>query len=390
MSPLRSRPRTVLSIVSACALLLLPSSPVLAQEETPPPPPQTIDLRVDGDPLLVLFERIARDLDCGLVAHESVIRALSRDAEIEVTDAQWEDAVALFATEYGIAVRRTADRIVLVDIDAEFRSLLVRRSYPVEHLSKEARRHALPDLGHGVRWGRRSGGGGLLSLGGDDSNLLLDSLPDMIPQIAGRGTWDRGGVELTIEWDRLIVRQIPAVHAAIESFLADLERRIARQVVCRFTALPPGDYGTSLSAAELEPLVEGRVPKATWIASDGQLNHWFAGEERHFVEDVEFVSHIADPVVTMLRTGWGIEVTPHVTRAGVVANVSIARAMSPRSSLRALEWADGSPWIEIEAPELEFDQVQGVVRVPSGGASVHRIGGGIYALEFEVLDPREP
>ena len=372
-------------------LVVCSGGSIAMSQEAPapaPPPPATVDLRVEGDPLLVLFERIARDLECGLIAHRSVVDVLSQEAHIEVADARWSDAVALFATEYGIAVRRTADRLELTQIDAEFRRLLVRRSYPIGHLIEVISDHKAPMLGFGSLYRGEGGGGALLSLGGGEESVLLDSIPDMIPEIAGRGTWDREGVSLEIEGDRLMVRQIPAVHEAIAVFLKDIEQRIARQVICRFTPLPPGEYGETLTAEELAPLVEGRIPRATWVAADGQTNHWFAGEERTFIEDVEFVSHIADPVVELLRTGWAIEVTPHVTQVGVVANVSLVRATSPGSEQRDVLSSDGETWVSIESPKLEFDQSLGTFRVPDGGASIHQIGGGFYALEFEVLDPR--
>ena len=163
-------------------------APTLALAQSEPAPPERIDLRVDGEPLLVLFERIARDLDLGLIADEEVIDRLSKRIRIDVPDALWADALLLFSSEYSIAVTRSEGRLHLDDADARFEAMLEKRTTPISHLQQEVGDYPSPALGFDSIDTGSSGGGSLLDLGDDVGPPLMYSLEEMIPAIAGPGT----------------------------------------------------------------------------------------------------------------------------------------------------------------------------------------------------------
>ena len=375
--------RTTIVILAAfvAAPLSLP-----AQESDPVP--ETIDLRVDGDPLLLLFERIARELRLGLVAHSEIVETLRSKVEIEVSEAPWEDAVSYFANEFGIAMRRDEKRLILSDSEAEFRRQLEYRTYSVGQLVSVEERTRTPYLGYQApRWSWDEGGGGLLNLEAGRDPILIEDLEEILPVVAGRGTWDREGVELSLDADLLHVRQIPTVHAEIEAWIAETEKRIARQVVCRVYSIPPGDYGEQISEEELRIAADGQSPIASWIAIDGSPSAWFSGQEREYVSDVEFIDHIPDPVIHTLRSGWVVEFEPHVTRRGVLANLAVSWVSLGAVGTAEVLGEDGTPRAIIQTPELKFQVSSGNRLIPSGSSSIHRFGSRVIAVQVEVIAP---
>ena len=383
----RNKPSLRTAGVFALALSLLSpgltTGNLFAQEDPEAPEtPETIDLRVDGDPLLLLFERIARDLRVGLVANSEISRRLREEVTIEVAEARWDDAVELFALEYNIAMRRVGDRLVLSEINAEFRKLLTHRTYSVGHLVEHRKRKTPPPLGYFGKEDHHDGGGGLLNLA---PPTVFDELSEIIPAVAGRGTWDREGVALLEDGERLHIRQIPAVHREIEEWLKRMEEQVTRQVVCRVHKLPPGEYAEQISGQELAELTEGQSPIAAWIVPDSEPSFWFSGQDREYVSDLSIIHHVAGPVIEVLRAGWLVQVEPHVTRQGVLANIAVSHVKQRRTTETALRDETNEARIIIQTPQLEFEISKGNRMIGSGEASVHQLGSNTVAVQLEVI-----
>lgn len=365
--------------VAALSLVLALQSPPAA----PSAPPETVDLRVDDQPLLVLLERIARQCDRGLVVDADLVETLGRKVTIDARGVAWSEAVDLFRREYRLTIQVTERRIEVVDSDESFRRQLVRRAYPVAQLTEPLRNYEAPHLGSGHR--SDAAGAGLLSLGEGDV-VLIDELLEWIKAAIRSETWDQDAVEIFVDesdnWLR--VRQLPALHEALSAFLHELERNVARQLVCRLIRLPDGEYADVLTAEELGPLIAGHVPLAAFVLADGQRNHHFQGITQRFTADVETVHEAIDPVVADLRTGWVLDVEPHITRDGILCNLFIGRAANPEFATRELRSDADTVLAEFALPSIDVEGCADTRLIPRDGAAVHRLEGVPYAVQFVV------
>ena len=344
--------------------------------------PETIDLRVDGDPLLLLFERIARELRLGLIANSEVVEVLRKEVSIDIAEVRWRDAVEYFENEFGISMLRDNKRLILSNTEAEFGRQLEHRTYSVGQLISPEKKPGSPYLGYNARhWGFK----GLLDAESGRDPILIEDLEEIIPAVAGRGTWDRDGVELTLAGRFIHVHQTPAVHEEIEAWITATEKRVARQVICRVYSITPGDHAQLLSSEELKEAAGGQDPIASWVANDGAMSFWFSGQEHDYISDVEFVNHVPDPLVETLRSGWVIDLEPHVTEGGVWTNFGVSWVHMGAMSSSEILGDDGVARAVIQTPKLEFQVSSGSQLVPSGSASVHRFGTKVLAIQVEVL-----
>lgn len=348
-------------------------------------PPERVDLRADDQPLLVLLERLARQCERGLVVDSELVSQLEERVTIDVRQARWADAIELFQSEYGLTVRVSDARLEIVDAEEEFTGQLVRDSYPVGMITEQIGYYPAPILGRAPR-DLSAGSGGLLNL--EQSNkILVDELTGWVELGTASPTWEREGVELSVQssgnWLR--VRQLPRMQEAVEAFIRDLEKKVGRQLICRFYRLADADAPDILMAEELAPRIEDRVPLAAFPLSDGQRNHFAAGVSREHTMDVETVHHTVDPIVERLRTGWALDVEAHVTRNGVLAKVRLAHCENPEMRTSQVGDGDGNPLAEVEMPVIDVDECADTRLVPRGGAATYRIAGGTYAVTFEVF-----
>ncbi|MEM7260781.1 MAG: hypothetical protein AAF488_02255 [Planctomycetota bacterium] len=361
---------------------------LLTLQPAPADPPATIDLRVEDQPLLVLIERIARQCELGLVVHDGVVSTLLQDVTIYAKDASWSDAMDLLRREYRIELRMTDKRIEILDADAEFIRRLERRYYPITQITTGVEDFVAPRLGTGPDRYAGGGSGSILDLGDDGPVPVIEDLPELIQQSIPRArrSWDVDGVELFEMDGMLVVRQVPEIHAPIASFLADLEKNASRQVVCRLHALPSAPYRRTLPAEAYQVLVDEGMPVAAYVLSDGQRNHYHTATLRRYVMDAETVHHTVDPVSNALRTGLVLDVTPHITRDGVLANIYLATLENPDSRSTAVRTHAGAKLVEIELPTLEGEWTEDSRFVPHGGGVIYRLGDQVFGVSFEVLD----
>ncbi|MCI0652466.1 MAG: hypothetical protein L0Z55_11360 [Planctomycetes bacterium] len=368
----------------AISLLILCScaAPAIAQA-----PPGTIDLRVDDQPLIILLERIARQCGRGLLVHRGAAELLEREARIYAKDARWDEAVRLLREEYGVVLEYTEKRIEVRSADAIFRARLERRQYPSAAITRGLGDFPAGRLG--IVWDES----GAFSFGG--SNVVLDladseaarveDLPELIIKHLGSGAADlERGIEVSDADGVLQVRHLPEAHARVTDFLRGLERTAARQVTCRLYELRRAPAKSEVSKEELAALIQGVQPLAVFNSCDGQRGHLHSGVRHPHVAFTEAVNEVVDPVVLSVVDGLVIEVEPHVTTGGILANVQLQRCRVLGTSDARVTDAEGNAIVQAQLPRWHIEEVHDSRRVPAGGGAVLRAGSSVFLLAMHA------
>ncbi|MGE3166577.1 MAG: hypothetical protein AB7O52_16880 [Planctomycetota bacterium] len=366
----------------ACAAIVVSSTLAAAA------PPETVDLRVESQPLLVLCERLARQCEVGLVVHREAVESLQQSVSIYAKDAKWDDALKLFREEYGVELRLTERRLEVLDAAADFRKRIQRQYFPTAQITASVDDYPAPKLGFEAE---EEFGGGVLNFSDEDGPPpLIADLAGLVEHSVGSlEHWERDGVGLTLTDDGglLSVQQVPELQAGVRTFLATLERNATRQLVCRLHRLPDETVpGQSIAKSAYAELTRNRRPEASFMVGDGQRNHHYAGNVRTFVAESCAVGKCIDPVVRELRSGLALDVEPHVTREGVLANISLSRCTNSGSTRTGVVTADGLSQVEIELPILQHEKTGDSRLVPLGGAVVYLLGDEVYGVSFEVFE----
>ena len=360
--------------------LLLLTALLPAQVELP----QTIDLRVENQPLLVLLERVARQLERGLVVEGEVIEKVQVEARIFAKDAPWDDAVRLLREEYGVVMQVGVKRIVVADADADFRRSLVRRYYPTDLVTHPRQDRAGPRMGT-TWWYDRSGDGGSILDLEDEAPLLFDDLHEIMRNYIGPPEiWDRDGVVLQEESGLLLVNNVPDQQGRVKELLEELEKSSSRQVVCRLYDFDATD-AHSFTAEEWPAARGDRMPVVTFVTRDGVMNHHWQGQQRMMTVDVETVGTVEDPVRDAVRTGLVLEVKPHVTRNGILANIMLSQARLAGAEPSDIQSVSGLLLGSIDLLKVAGQSCSDQRFIENGGATVYRLGDSFYVVSLEVV-----
>jgi hypothetical protein len=348
--------------------------------------PATLDLRADKQPLFALVERIARQCDAGLIVHHELQARMQAPVTIIAKDAKWNDAIALLASEYHIALKLAGDRLEVTDADGEFRKRLVMVTYDLRHLTAVLDSFPGPDLD-------------IPEPGGAGSRLLPPIEPETKPEInefieivqkqVAPESWTREGVAIEDYNGAMVVTQVPEIQAQVAALIAQFERTTARQVVCRCYRLAqaPGEGAPVLDAKAWQAAAQGLAPPvATFVTLDEQGNHHFSGVQRAYIADADVNQETFDPIVSILSSGLGVDVEPRVTISGVLATVRLDATIAQRFTVAQVNDGRGQKLLPLEMPDASSDTSRDTRLVPPGGAALYRFGERTYALTFEVLD----
>lgn len=380
-------PARIMTAVLAASLLVI-VAPLAAQNETggtaAATHPDTVDLRVDDQPLLVLLERIARQCQLGLVVETGLDHIVGSSTTIYAKDAPWDDAMRLLREQYEIEVTPGAKRIVVTSAHSAFEKRLRRGYYPVETITRPVNSFRGPTLGLAEQ--EYYGGGSILDIVDDES--LIEDLPKLVSYGVGSpDDWDRDGVMLDHKSDVLVVRQVPEIHEGVRELITRLEKNAARQVVCRVYPLEARELPTAVvDVEELETLTDGRRAIAAFVIADGQTNHHYIGTQVPVTTDAESVSGVVDPVVSTLREGFSITVAPHVTRDGILASMRVETARATGKRPYHVSDLDGVPYVVVQRSEIDRKHAYDTRLVPFGGAAVLTLGDDVYGVSFEVAE----
>jgi hypothetical protein len=372
--------------IAMLGLLLI--SPLTATAATQP---DTIDLRVDRAPLFTLIERIARQCDAGLAVDGALGDTMRREITLNAKDAPWKDALALLESEYGIALALDDGRLVVTDADAEFRKKLVQRTYDVRSLTKPLENYPGPNLDIPEAGGQ---GAKLLPPIEPESAPEASDLVDTLQKHVRPESWTRAGVAIEEYSGAMVVTQTPEIQTEVQAFLERLERTAAREVVCRaWRIAAPHDANAPVADAATWArwAKDAGTPIASFVMIDGQQNHHFSGTQMMYIADANVVQGVDDPIVTVLRSGLGIDVEPQATLDGVIATIRFTATVDQQWTQAPVLDPAGRPLITVALPRTLLDTSRDSRLVPKGGAAVLRFGDRAYALTFEVLDwPAEP
>jgi hypothetical protein len=345
--------------------------------------PDTIDLRVEAQPLFTLIERIARQCDAGLSVHHAVQDRLAEEVTINARDARWADAVELLRRQYRLAVRLEGGRLLVEDAAADLRRQLVVVRHDIRPLLEAKFDRPGPSLSIP----EPGGCGSMLLPPIEAAGPQVDTFIDTIRRVIAPAGWAEG-TSMETQGGSLVVVQTPAVQRQIGELLQRMEAQILRQVQVRLWRLPVAeDAGPAVldRAACLARIKGLGSPALVLVAGDDQQVHAFAGRQRNAVLDLDVVQERMDPIVTTLAAGLALDVKPLATRAGVLLTVRLDAATAAESGQTQVKEATGQPIASIEQPVQDLDSARCSVVVPDGGCAILRFGDRAYAIQAELF-----
>lgn len=345
--------------------------------------PETIDLRVEGQPLFTLIERIARQCDAGLSVHHAVQDRLAEEVTINARDARWADAVELLRRQYRLAVRVDGGRLLVEDAAADLRRQLVAVRHDIRPLL-EAKLDR-PGLSLSIPVPGGSGSMLLPPIGGSGPEAA--TFIETIRRVVAPAGWT-DGTSMETQGGSLVVVQTPAVQRQIVELLQRLEAQILRQVQVRLWRLPAvDDAGPAVldRAACIARIKDLGAPALVLVAGDDQQAHAYAGRQRRAVLDLDVVQERMDPIVTTLAAGLALDVKPLSTRAGVLLTVRLDAATAVDSTQVPVKEAGGQAIASIEQPVQDLDSTRCSVVIPDGGCAILRFGDRAYAIQAELF-----
>ncbi len=353
--------------------------------------PETIDLRVEKQPLFSLIERIARQCDAGLSVHYSVQDRLDDDVTINARDARWNDAVDLLRRQYRLDMRLVGDRLVVEDADAAQRRQLVAVRYDTRPL----RRTKLARPGPSLEIPMPGGTGCFLGAPIEaESKPEVLSFIELIRQRVAPGSWvQEAGTSIEEYAGDLVVIQTPEIHRRIAALLQELENGLTRQVEVRLWRLPVEAAGgaTVLDRAALAARVKGLgAPALAFVTGDDQQSHAWAGTQRNAILDLDVVQSRMDPIITTLASGLSLDVQPLITRAGLLLTVRFSAVAAGDPGRSPVNNAAGKTITSLEQPSQDNDEMRCSVLVPDGGAAILRFGERTYAIQASSFQAALP
>lgn len=347
--------------------------------------PATLDLHVENAPLATLIERIARQCDAGLAVDASAMGKLTDAISLRADEATWEQASALLADQYGIAIDLIGDRLHVTSADAEFRKRLVMRFYDIRTLTAGMTAFPGPELTtpQAGDWGSR-----MLPPIEDTAPPELNEFIEIARTYVAPASWDRGGVSIEEYGGSMVIIQTPEAHADLADLLIRLEAGAARQLVCRVYevggAIPEGAVIDQARWNDLLP--RAGQPIGVAVMRDGQQNNFYAASQRAVITEADIVSGVTDPVVTVIGNGISVDVRPQLTIGGVVAEMRLQATRSQSFTSSDLNNAGGETIVAIAKPANDVVAIGDTRLIPAGGAALYRVGDRTIAVAFEVHD----
>ncbi len=348
--------------------------------------PETIDLRVEKQPLFTLIERIARQCDAGLSVHHGVQDRMDAEVTINARDARWADAIELLRRQYRLAVRLAGDRLVVEDADAAQRRELVAVRYDIRPLLRSKASRPGPSLEI-----PEPGGTGCMLLPPiePDSSPEAASFIELIRQRVAPASWaDSAGTSIEEYQDLLVVIQTPENQRKVAALLQELEGHLLRQVQVRVWRLPSASAAGQavLDRAACAAAVKTLGPPAlAFVTGDDQQGHGYAGVQRNAVLDLDVVQSRMSPIIGTLGSGLALDVQPLATRSGLLLTCRFDAVVPAESGQQAVRDAAGRPIASVEHPVHDQDSTRCSVLVPDGGCAVFRFGDRAYAIQAELF-----
>ncbi len=348
--------------------------------------PDTVDLRVEKQPLFTLIERIARQCDAGLSVHHGVQDRMDAEVTINARDARWNDAVELLRQQYRLSMRLSGDRLLIEDADAAQRRELVAVRYDIRPLLRAKASRPGPSLTI-----PEPGGTGCLLLPPiePDSRPEAASFIELIHQRVAPASW-ASGASIEEFQDLLVVIQTPENQRKVAALLRELEAGLLRQVQVRVWRLPAAAAAgaavldRAACAALVKPL---GLPALAFVTGDDQQGHGWAGLQRNAILDLDVVQSRMSPIISTLASGIALDVQPLATRDGLLLTCRFDAVVPAESGQLPVRDAAGRTIAPVEHPVHDQDTVRCSVLVPDGGAAVLRFGDRAYAIQAELYGP---
>ena len=345
--------------------------------------PERVDLAIDGAPLLDAVEALARQCQAGVVADPACSDRLAGRVTWHAAKLPWERALAMLVEEHGLRAALAGDHLLVTLAGTGAADpALTTIFYDLRALTQPLRERKGPNLEPAAPEGSHIG-----PPIEPDVKPEINEFIELVQKQVAPETWSAEGVAISEYNGAVVVTQSPAVQKLLVAAFAQLERRRATQLVCRFyrLATPPTAAGATLDAAQWAVVAPTATLAEAALAHHGLRQHIASGHERLYVQDLDINQFVHVPIVAALGTGIDLDLTATATVDGTLADLRLMATVDAQWPTREVTDDHGQALGVITTPRLVTDTLSDTRLIPAGGAAIYRCGTRAYALTCEVL-----
>jgi hypothetical protein len=345
--------------------------------------PERVDLTLDAAPLLDAVEALARQCRAGVIADPDCSDRLAGRVTWHLVKVPWDRALAMLADDHGLRVVLAGDhlQVTLATRSAPYPELTTV-TYDLRVLTEALHDRKGPNLEPPAPQGSHIG-----PPTEPESKPEINEFIELVQKFVAPDAWKGEGVAISEYNGAVMVTQLPAVQQLIKAAFAQLERRRATQLVCRFyrLATPPAAAGATLDAAQWAGVAPTATLAEAALAHHGKRQHIASGHERLYVQDLDLNQFVHVPIVAALGTGIDLDLTATATIADVLVDLRLMATVDAQWPTREVSDDHGQVLGVITTPRLATDTSSDTRLIPPGGAAIYRCGTRAYALTCEVL-----
>ena len=202
-------------------------------------------------------------------------------------------------------------------------------------------------------------------------------------------TWDRQGVSLEeISSGQMAVIHVPEVHEKIVATLERIEHIASRRVEAAVYRMKFAEAPSkmTLSPDEWNQLKEKPLQlHGNILLRDGQRNHHSSGILRELLTDHDVSEGSFDPIMSVVRDGFSIDVTPQITVAGVLTTARISGGFSGEQKRVPME-SDGENLAELSMQKRQYGESNDTRLIPFNGAACYHLGDDVLIIHVSVSE----
>ncbi len=369
-------------LLAFIAVAFLASAGALAGGE-----PAFVDLELENQPLIEVFESLARQCGTGLMIDQACIRQAVTPTSFRLAHVPWATAVEHFAANLGLAVMLGDDHLLVrpkVGTQTGPGSALASVRYEMQALTEPLHKVTGPTLALPQAEGSHIG-----PPFESETKPELNEYIELLQKYVAPDSWRGNGVQIMDFAHNLMIIAKPSIHALIAQALAKLEAMHATQLSCRFYRLDeaPVEAAGALDAASWARISARATLAEAFLVQGGIRQHVFSGNERLYLAALEPSQGTLWPLINALGTGINLDLTLLPAADGVFMRMNAMITVAASWPRHVLADDHGNAIGELTTPELFTDAISDMRLIPPGGAALFHCGTRQYALTADSVHP---
>jgi len=317
-----------------------------------------------------------------VVMDSSLDNVLAQRVTLQTDKRPWVEVTDLLRARYQIAIHVEKSTLTVVSSRKEALRDYSLQVYDVRSLIHGVVTFPGVDLSAGV--GPGSTAGLLQREYGDGAPMEIAELKEQILSQVVSGGWNE--FSFIKEWNGMLaISQTKENHQKIESFLAQYEVLIGRQVIARVYRVPaPADASVIVKGDALTALVNQGTLYALVPCRNNCENSHFSGTQRRILADLDIVQNRMDPITSIVCDGLTVQIRPVITVGGILADMQLQYAPTLTSTKLPVTNVSGQLIAGIDQVQQHLAYTSDKRLVPLDQGTLYQLGDQCFLVTFSV------